>query len=133
MKKKFNKTGFTLIEAIITILILAILATIAAPRFTHMIENQRAATASMTLRNVFQSQRRYFIDHDAFTSAPGDLDVDFTAPEGFSFTVLNIDDNRIAGLQRDPSPDYTLFINSAGEIWCDGAFCPNISTGMLGQ
>lgn len=135
MNKKINQHSFTLIEIIITILILAALAAIATPRFNHMIENQRAATAAMTIKNVFQSQRRYFVDNEnVFASNLGDLDIDLTAPEGFNFTALNINNQKVAGIQRIDSPfKYTLWIKSTGELYCLGASCSKLSPDIIGH
>ena len=56
MRKKEN--GFTLIELMVTIAVLAIVASIAAPSFLDTLASQRLTTASNEIVSVFSESRR---------------------------------------------------------------------------
>ena len=56
MKKK-NHSGFTLIEAMVTISVLGILLSMAVPSFTSMIERNRVSTAASELMNALMLAR----------------------------------------------------------------------------
>ncbi len=128
----------TLIEIIVVIMILAVLASISAPRFSHMIENQRAAAASVSLKSIFLSQRRHFIDHDSYATAIGDLDVDPSIPLDFLLSLPGAAGcsapSCVAKLERShPNITYNLTINNQGVITCSGANCSDISPKNYGQ
>ena len=71
--KKRDEKGFTLIELMIVIAIIGILAAIAIPQFNAYRARSYNASANTDLRNAMTSQEGYFIDHDQYTGAPGDL------------------------------------------------------------
>lgn len=52
-----NNKGFTIIELMVTVAILAILAVVAVPSFSSLIENNRMASARDSLINAFQYTR----------------------------------------------------------------------------
>ncbi|MGP0564649.1 MULTISPECIES: type IV pilin protein [unclassified Nitrospina] len=61
-KRVFNQRGFTLIEVLITIAIVAVLAAIAIPQFTQYKERAYDSDSKSTLRHLFISCRVYWDD-----------------------------------------------------------------------
>ncbi len=64
MKKSFfsfsnQRQGFTLMELLVVIIIVAILTAVAVPTYFRSIENARMAEAEMWLGNVLRAQERY--------------------------------------------------------------------------
>lgn len=53
MKKRNSQRGFTIIELMITLVILAIMISLAAPSFTKMIRDNRVQTSSTSLISAF--------------------------------------------------------------------------------
>lgn len=83
MKKR---SGFTLTELFIVVLIIAILAAIAIPVLSKNIEKSKTGEALATLNLIKMAERDYFIDNNAYTT---------------DFSLLNIDNpNNIAGTNR---------------------------------
>ena len=89
MKLNHNNKGFTLIELMIVIAVLAIIATIALPSFLGQIQKARRADAKQALFDVAAKLEQYYQDNKGYpTVANMDLlypDVDattFTSVEG---------------------------------------------------
>lgn len=70
MKK--NK-GFTLIELMITVVIIGVLAAIAYPSYTDYVAKGARAEALAALSNGANLQEQYYFDHRDYASDMGDL------------------------------------------------------------
>ena len=77
-----NKTrddkGFTLIELMVVVLIIAILIAIAIPTFLGMRKRAQDRAAQSNLRNGLTAAKAFYTDEDTFTPSTGD----FNATEG---------------------------------------------------
>lgn len=73
-----NAKGFTLLEILIVLVIIAVLAGLAVPAYTTAVEKSRKQEAYTTLGAVRGAQMRYFAGRNAFTAAYVDLDFDPT-------------------------------------------------------
>jgi len=121
-----NNPAFTLVEITVVVLIFGILASIALPQFSNIVENQRASAAKTILSNLHMSQRRYFIDHNNYATNIDDLDIPgATAPQGFINLTVNNTAVNVANLKRDDGT-YTLSIDAAGVLHCNGGGCNKI-------
>ena len=63
--------GFTLIELMITVAIVAILSAIAIPQYTEYVMRSRITEATMTLSDQRLKMERYFQDNRSFTPGGG--------------------------------------------------------------
>lgn len=77
-----KKRGFTLIEVIIVISIIAILGGILIPKYTTYIEKANSAKAEQISRMIFVSAMRSYMDNNIFTKEQvsaainGDMNID---------------------------------------------------------
>jgi prepilin-type N-terminal cleavage/methylation domain-containing protein len=60
--------GFTLVELSITMVIICLLMTLAAPMFTRAIEQARLDSAAANLKTVWSAQRVYWLEYRSFTT-----------------------------------------------------------------
>ncbi|MFT7724163.1 MAG: type IV pilin protein [Roseateles sp.] len=67
--------GFTLIELMVTLVIVGILAAIAYPSYTSAVKRSRRADAAAVLTAVMQAQERYRTNHTAYTDSLDTLQV----------------------------------------------------------
>ncbi|HLF18509.1 MAG TPA: type II secretion system protein [Candidatus Omnitrophota bacterium] len=113
-----RKKGFSLIEVITALLVVAAITGIALPRFTLQLERTKSAEAVHILESIYNAQRAYFYEYQAYASALSALDVTVPAPEGFNAPTAASSDP-IASI-ASKSGNYTLRIDSAGALSCVG-------------
>ena len=70
-----NKSGFTLVELLVVVLIIGILAAVAVPQYFKVAEKGRISEAVTCAGNLNGSQERYFLKNNSYTSTSGNLDV----------------------------------------------------------
>jgi len=118
-----NSRGFTLIELMITVAIVAILAAVAYPAYTSHIRKGYRAAAQSYLMDLAQKQTQYLLDNRAYAgnetalnaTAPTDVSNNYTIsldpltgpPPTFIITAHPKDPGTMAG-------DGDLTINQAG-------------------
>lgn len=84
--KKTNKKGFTLVELVIVIAVIAILAAVLIPVFTNIIGDAKEKAALADARNVYE---QYIVDEaKAQREIPTELIIE-NADESHYFVVVN--------------------------------------------
>ncbi len=123
-----KKSGFTLLELIIVVLVIGILASLALPRYIRIAEKGRMSEGKSILGGIRTAQLRYSAEHGEFATAVGDLDVDFTPgkyfdPPAFPNLGADITDPAtvVCSVTRNSvdlgtGVPYTLTIDQAGRI-----------------
>ena len=78
--------GFTLIEAVVVIVVLMLLATAALPSFVESMRKSRRADAIARLQAVQQAQERYRADHPRYAAGLAELGLPAATGDGL-YTV----------------------------------------------
>lgn len=81
--KVYRISGFTLIEVMITVVIISILAAIAYPSYLEQVNKTRRSDGKTALIKAQAIQERIFTDANAYTIIITDLDADSTSDEGY--------------------------------------------------
>lgn len=93
-----SSKGFTLIELVITVTIIAIVAGIAVPSYTSMIQKSRRADAKTALEEASAKQERIYVETGGYTNDVSRLvsnDDGVSSPEGYyTISVANADCSR---------------------------------------
>ncbi len=139
-----NTKGFTMMELLVTVLLIGILAAMAMPQYVKVVEKQKGTEAVNILAVIGKSQERYFAVNEKYTSDFADLDsdlVDFNtkaAAKGSSYNtkyfvfLLDGTDDTVSKVKatRRGNESYILERNyTTGEVCCrndntaDGDIC----------
>ena len=131
-RKKNQKSGFTLFEIIIVIIIIGTIAALAMPRLTNTIERSKAGEAAENLTALLAGQNRYKLENGNFKNGTGggndlaanDLDLTINVSQNFNTPKIYngaaaIGANIIASMSSKGSTTYRLMIDTSGKITCD--------------
>jgi len=66
--RKLSERGFTLIELMIVVAIIAFLALIAIPNYFKFVARSKRAEAQVNLASLYAAEKAYWIDHDEYTN-----------------------------------------------------------------
>ena len=65
-----NRTGFTLIEMLIVVVVIGILASVAVARFNRVKQRGQMAAVQSDLRNISVAQEGYHMENMTYTNDP---------------------------------------------------------------
>ena len=78
VRERSSLMGFTLLEIMITVVIVGVLAALAIPSYWGALERSRQREAVVNLGLLLDSQKRYYLEYDpgSYTTDFADLDMD---------------------------------------------------------
>ena len=132
---KPEQNGFTLVEMLIVVAIIALLAGIAAPGYMQVVRRARAPEAIATMSTIRQGLRDYFINNgNYFDIASGDIDL--ASPNGVGHTVgiaqyfseaaFSVDSTSAAFTDGSISPgavDFVITADGSASVQCGTSNC----------
>ncbi len=119
MTKQSSFRGFTLLEIVITVIVIGVIAGLAYPRYMVTVEKMRAAEGVNTLMTLLAAQKRYAMENEgAYCNGVScSLDVDIPVSTIFDAPSISNDPGFLAQVQRIPA-QYKLNISESGVIGC---------------
>jgi len=76
-----SQGGFTLVELMITVVIISILAMVAIPAYNDSVRKGRRSDAKSTLANIAARQEQYFMDNKTYAGSLSDLGMASTSTD----------------------------------------------------
>jgi len=107
--------GFTLLEVMITVVIVGILASIALPSYNYFITRSRITEATNTLSNMRTQMEKWFMDHRNYDDGTGKCGIEAAVPN--LIATYNADTNNkftISCALGAPPTSYVLTATGGG-------------------
>jgi prepilin-type N-terminal cleavage/methylation domain-containing protein len=121
---KNDNRGFTLLELMITVIIVGVLAALAVPRFMNSSIRAKQAEAQGILKQIYTLETGYFQEHAVYTTDLNVLGVELLDNDRYSYSVVVTPATFLAtadvpspGLDNDAAPD-TWTIDNTGRLIC---------------
>ena len=140
-----RQRGFTLVEVMITIMIIGVLASAVPPILANSIERAKTSEATAALGSIRRAMRMYYVEHGTYKDpqfTPGrkvtfgrilvvsdmDLEGRYFSSDCYTFERVKRRTFRIkckgmasTAPAADGVANVTLYINQIGDIWRGGA------------
>lgn len=138
--------GFTLIELMVVVMIIAVLIAIAIPSFLGFRSSAQDRSAQSEVRNVLLAEKAFWLDNGAYTETGGDItsfepnaDVTGGPADGVALNLHATNDD-IVCLSRtsDSGATFSVWESSAAGTWygatdLSAAACPDAAPGTYSQ
>ena len=96
MKK--TKTGFTLIEMLVVVLIIGILAAIAVPQYQKAVAKSKASQLLTAVKSLYDAQKAYYLQNGQYAETLKELDITYPYAD---------QDNHIFYIKEDTKCEFT--------------------------
>jgi prepilin-type N-terminal cleavage/methylation domain-containing protein len=118
-----GRKAFTLMEMMVSVLVLGVLASLALPKYTTAVEKVRSAEGFEILEALLKAQKSFFFENQTYAGPPL-TNLDITIPPVANFAAPTIANpgplgGIVAQIVRN-GPSYTLRITDTGAISCTG-------------
>lgn len=119
MKKQ--QSGFTLIELMIVVAVIALLASITIPSYQEHVRKARRAEAQALMLDIVNREEQYILDQRQYTESPVAMSV---THDSFACTAANCSNNfYVITIDADNAtspPEYTITATAQGKQVDDG-------------
>jgi prepilin-type N-terminal cleavage/methylation domain-containing protein len=124
------RSGFTLLELVVVVIIIGILASVAVPQYMVTVERSRLAEGLGILGSLREAQLRYYAENGVYANDIDNIDVVIDTSSVKYFENIEVDDriNTVAAMSRNNTAsgycgNYDLEIAADGTITCSNSAC----------
>ena len=104
----FRRCGFTLMEILLTSVVVGIMATVAIPAYVRTVENGRQSQAETILRTIRAAELTHWNLHDTFTTSWVELNIDTPPARDFTYTLVSADTDDFLARAVGTTASYTI-------------------------
>lgn len=128
--RRAARSGFTLIEVLIVVIILGILASIAVPQYASSIEKAKTGEAKTNLGSILTGEKLYFLENETYidladiAAINSNLDVDISG-KYFTYAVSGASTSAFLGTATRSGGPYstqTITMDQTGSIGGNHSF-----------
>ena len=126
--RTFHKIGFTLAELLVVVVVLAVLAGVAIPKFTRVLETRKTTEAEQMLAAVRMEQEKRCTMGKQYTVSTGDISTLAAAGSSANY-AYSLGNQGAEATSKDEDNSYSLKMLSYqdGRICCDGPYCESLN------
>ncbi len=115
--------GMTLIELMITVVILGVIAAVAVPAYTQYMQNARRADARLALLQISNQMEKFYSNNLSYPSSFNQIGVASVSPDGFYNLSLTTN-----------ATGYSLTANAvSGEAQANDTYCATFTLDSSGE
>ncbi len=108
--------GFTLIEVLIVVVIIAVMAALIVPRMSAQRERGIVAEATQTLSAIRQSQEAYYLENGSYANNINLLALDIPVAAEWAFTTASSGTSTATRASGKPNENTNITLSAAG-VW----------------
>jgi len=112
--KSGRQNGFTLIELMITVVVIGILATIAMPAYTQYVIRGHRAAAQSEMMDIANRQQQFFLANRSYAGTLAAMSYKLPAEVGKRYEPTMVPDNAAT------PPNFTITFKAKGTQLSDG-------------
>lgn len=121
-----NKKAFTIMEVMISVVIVSIFAAVALPQFFWSVERVKAAEAINLSKAIWVAREAYREEHGVYPSNMSQLDVDIPRVSGWNTPYL-CSGGYVVGMSKSGYPYTWIKMSPKGKVGCYGYdVCPRL-------
>ena len=133
MKIRYKKSGFTLIELMITVAVVGILAAIVYPSYQDSVKKSRRADAKSALLNATQSMEKFYTENSKYTGATVGTVVPASSTDGYYTISFSVAPSAAAyTLQAAPTTKGNQDADKCGNFTLSSTGVKGVNSGTLG-
>ena len=121
--RKSSKPGFTLIEVLVVVIIVAVLAAVAVPQYQKAVLKSRFSTLLPIAKSVWQGNELYYLENGKYAANVDELDVSAPANPKVQATLGDEDQHQYVRVSKADVPNRVTMYQKHSPNFADETHC----------